>query len=48
MVTMTTAESSVAGHFSATEKCRVLTLLIPVNTSVSVNFGVTHPHDHLS
>lgn len=25
-----------------------LTLLLPVNTSVCVNFGVTHPHDHLS
>lgn len=49
MVSMTTAESCVVGRFSLPPRSAGWpTLLLPVNTSVSVNFGVTHPHNHLS
>lgn len=49
MVSMTTADSSVVGHFSLPlRNVGWLTKLPPVNTNVSMNSGVTHPHDHVS
>lgn len=42
MVSMTTAESSGAGHFSLLlRNAGWLALLLPVNSNISVNFGVT-------
>lgn len=48
VVSMTTAESSGVGHLSLPlRNAGWPALLLPVNASVSVNFGVTHPRDHL-